>query len=71
MFLYGTFRLAFVLPQYPNFAFVSVRLFRNVSKPRPSDHLSLIVFVIGGTTCTELRQIRDVVASCKSNIQVN
>jgi len=40
----------------------------NVSKPRPSDHPVLIVFIIGGTTCTEVRQIVD--AASKSNIQV-
>lgn len=45
-------------------------LFRTVSKPRPSDHSLLIVFVIGGVTTTEVRQIRDIVSAAKSNIQV-
>src|SRR6218665_3954680 len=47
------------------------RLFRTVSKPRPSDHPLVILFVIGGITCTEVRQIRDVVSAAKSNVQVS
>ena len=46
------------------------RLFMNVSKPRPNDHPVLIVFVIGGTTSTEMRQIREAVSASKSNVQV-
>ena len=42
----------------------------NVSKPRPSDHPVLIVFVIGGVTVTEARQIQEVVSATKSNMQV-
>jgi len=48
-----------------------LRLFRAASKPRPGDQPLLIVFVIGGVSSTEVRQIRDVVASAKTNIQVN
>ncbi|KAK2189953.1 hypothetical protein NP493_92g01011 [Ridgeia piscesae] len=44
--------------------------FMNVSKPRPSDHPVLIVFVIGGVTVTEARQIQEVVSATKSNMQV-
>lgn len=47
------------------------RLFRAVSKPRPSDHPLLILFVLGGVTNTEVRQIRDVVSAAKSSIQVS
>ena len=43
----------------------------NVSKPRPSDHPLLIVFVIGGVTSTEVRQIKEVVSSAKPDTQVN
>lgn len=48
-----------------------LRLFRAASKPRPGDQSLLIIFVIGGVASTEVRQIRDVVASAKTNIQVN
>lgn len=43
----------------------------NVRKPRPSDHPLLVIFVVGGVTSTEVKQIRDVVASHKSTTQVS
>ena len=43
----------------------------NVSKPRPSDHPILIIFVIGGVTASEVRQIKETVSAAKSNIQVS
>lgn len=46
------------------------RLFRSVGKPRPSDHPLLILFVIGGITSTEVRQVRDVVSAAKGSLQV-
>lgn len=45
-------------------------LFRSVGKPRPSDHPLLILFVIGGITSTEVRQVRDVVSAAKGSLQV-
>lgn len=45
-------------------------LFRTVSKPRPSDHPLLIVFVVGGITATEMKQIKDSVTSLKPSTQV-
>jgi len=48
----------------------ALRLFRAVSKPRPGDQPLLIVFVIGGVSSTEVRQVRDVVAAAKTSIQV-
>ncbi|XP_076093578.1 sec1 family domain-containing protein 2-like isoform X2 [Mytilus galloprovincialis] len=45
-------------------------LFRTVSKPRPSDHPLLIIFVVGGVTSTELKQIKDLCASLKLSSQV-
>jgi len=48
-----------------------ISLFRAVSKPRPGDQPLLIIFVIGGVSSTEVRQVRDVVAAAKTNIQVN
>ncbi|XP_064616933.1 sec1 family domain-containing protein 2-like [Liolophura sinensis] len=44
--------------------------FMNVRKPRPSDHPLLVIFVVGGVTSTEVKQIRDVVSSHKSTTQV-
>jgi len=41
-----------------------------MSKPRPGDQPLLIIFVIGGVSSTEVRQVRDVVAAAKTNIQV-
>ncbi|XP_022085168.1 sec1 family domain-containing protein 2-like isoform X2 [Acanthaster planci] len=46
------------------------RFFVNVSKPRPSDHPLLIVFVLGGVTCSEVRTIKETVASHSPNTQV-
>ncbi|CAG2202188.1 unnamed protein product [Mytilus edulis] len=45
-------------------------LFRTVSKPRPSDHPLLIIFVVGSVTSTELKQIKDLCASLKLSSQV-
>lgn len=45
-------------------------LFRAVAKPRPSDHPLLILFVVGGITSTEVKQIRDTVHSYKPDTQV-
>ena len=41
----------------------------NVSKPRDSDHPILIIFVIGGVTASEVRQIKETVSAAKSHIQ--
>ncbi|XP_052789980.1 sec1 family domain-containing protein 2-like [Mya arenaria] len=45
-------------------------LFRAVSKPRPSDHPLLILIFIGGVTCTEVKQVKDLVNQLKPGIQV-
>ncbi|XP_046555575.1 sec1 family domain-containing protein 2-like [Haliotis rubra] len=45
-------------------------LFMNVSKPGPSDHPLLLVFVVGGVTATEVKQVRDVVDKMKLDKQV-
>ena len=48
------------------------RFFRSVtSKPRPSDHPLLIIFVVGGVTATEAKQIKDVVLSHQPNTEVS
>ncbi|KAK3101790.1 hypothetical protein FSP39_006372 [Pinctada imbricata] len=45
--------------------------FRSVtSKPRPNDHPTLVIFVVGGMTSTEAKQIKDVLASHETNTQV-
>eukprot|EP00057_Strongylocentrotus_purpuratus_P015857 XP_011670331.1 PREDICTED: sec1 family domain-containing protein 2 [Strongylocentrotus purpuratus] len=46
------------------------RLFMNVGKPRPSDHPLLIVFMVGGVTCSEVKHIKETVASLSPNTQV-
>ena len=44
----------------------------NVTKPRPSDHPTLLIFIVGGTTCTELRQINEALSVYQeNNIQVS
>ncbi len=43
----------------------------NVSKPRPGDQSVLIIFVLGGVTLTELRQIKEAVSASKTNVQVS
>jgi hypothetical protein len=45
-------------------------LFRAVSKPRPSDHPLMVIFVIGGITAAEVRQVREAVTLSKSNVQI-
>ena len=48
----------------------SCSLFMSSARPRPSNHPLLVLFVVGGVTCAEVRQIWDIVASHKSNVQV-
>ncbi|KAK3707203.1 hypothetical protein QZH41_019565 [Actinostola sp. cb2023] len=45
-------------------------LFMNVSKPRPNDLPVLVLFVIGGITCSEVQQIREALATYRSNTQI-
>ena len=42
----------------------------SVSKPRPSDFPILVLFVVGGITCSEVRQIREALATHRTNTQV-
>lgn len=42
----------------------------NVSKPRPNDHPLLVLFVVGGVTCSEVHQIREALAAYHPNTQV-
>jgi hypothetical protein len=44
-----------------------LRLFGATIKPRPSDHSLLIIFVLGGVTPTEVKQIKDVAAKHDSH----
>ncbi|CAH1271998.1 SCFD2 [Branchiostoma lanceolatum] len=46
------------------------RMFMSVSKPRPSDHALLLVYVVGGVTCQEVRLIREAVAAAKTETEV-
>lgn len=45
-------------------------LFVGSAKPRPNQHPLLLLFVVGGVSCSEVRQIREVVASCKTEVEV-
>ncbi|XP_068744966.1 sec1 family domain-containing protein 2-like [Montipora capricornis] len=45
-------------------------LFMNVSKPRPNDHPLLVLFVVGGITCSEVYQIREALAAYHPNTQL-
>lgn len=48
----------------------SLRLFVSSARPRPSNHPLLLIFVVGGVTCAEVRQIREMLASHKTDVQV-
>lgn len=43
----------------------------NVSKPRPNNHPLLVLFVVGGITCSEVYQIREALAAYHPNTQVS
>lgn len=43
----------------------------NVSKPRPNDHPLLVLFIVGGVTCSEVHQIREALAAYHPNTQVS
>ncbi|KAL3870286.1 hypothetical protein ACJMK2_038362 [Sinanodonta woodiana] len=45
-------------------------LFRSVAKARPSDAPLMILFVVGGVTSMELKQIKDVLHTYKTDTQV-
>lgn len=45
-------------------------MFMKVSRPHPSDHPILFLFLVGGVTPSELRLIREVVSTHKSGTQV-
>ncbi|XP_020629281.1 sec1 family domain-containing protein 2-like [Orbicella faveolata] len=45
-------------------------LFMNVSKPRPNDHPLLVLYIVGGITCSEVHQIREALAAYHPNTQL-
>ncbi|XP_031198590.1 sec1 family domain-containing protein 2 isoform X1 [Mastomys coucha] len=45
-------------------------MFMKVSRPHPSDHPLLILFVVGGITVAEAKMVKDLVASLKPGTQV-
>ncbi|XP_053433483.1 sec1 family domain-containing protein 2 isoform X2 [Nycticebus coucang] len=45
-------------------------MFMKVSRPHPSDHPFLILFVVGGVTVSEAKMVKDLVASLKPGTQV-
>ncbi|XP_064650152.1 sec1 family domain-containing protein 2-like [Lineus longissimus] len=44
--------------------------FMSVSKPRPNDHPLLIVFIVGGVTSNEVKQIQETLAKYQSNTKI-
>lgn len=46
-------------------------LFMSSARPRPSNHPLLLLFVVGGVSCADVRHIRDVVTSNKPDMQVS
>ena len=42
----------------------------NVTKPRPDDHNLLYLFVIGGITFNEVKEIRETVKQLRPNAEV-
>ncbi|XP_029443500.1 sec1 family domain-containing protein 2 isoform X2 [Rhinatrema bivittatum] len=45
-------------------------MFMKVSRPHPSDHPLLILFVIGGVTVSEVKMVNDLLATHKPGVQV-
>uniref|UniRef100_G1Q5G3 Sec1 family domain containing 2 n=1 Tax=Myotis lucifugus TaxID=59463 RepID=G1Q5G3_MYOLU len=45
-------------------------MFMKVSRPHPSDHPLLILFVVGGVTVSEAKMIKDLVPTLKPGTQV-
>uniref|UniRef100_G3T1C9 Sec1 family domain containing 2 n=1 Tax=Loxodonta africana TaxID=9785 RepID=G3T1C9_LOXAF len=45
-------------------------MFMKVSRPHPSDHPILILFVVGGITVSEAKMVKDLVPSLKPGTQV-
>ncbi|XP_068961328.1 sec1 family domain-containing protein 2 isoform X1 [Petaurus breviceps papuanus] len=45
-------------------------MFMKVSRPHPSDHSLLILFVVGGVTISEAKMVKDLVSSLKPGTQV-
>lgn len=43
----------------------------NVSKPRPNDHPLLVLYIVGGITCSEVHQIREALAAYHPSTQVS
>ncbi|XP_063166642.1 sec1 family domain-containing protein 2 [Candoia aspera] len=45
-------------------------MFMKVSRPHPSDHPVLVIFMVGGVTVSEVRTIKDLVAAHKPGVEV-
>ena len=48
----------------------SFSLFVGAAKPRPNQHPVLLLFVVGGVSCSEVRQVREAVAASKTDVHV-
>uniref|UniRef100_A0A8D0HMA0 Sec1 family domain-containing protein 2 n=1 Tax=Sphenodon punctatus TaxID=8508 RepID=A0A8D0HMA0_SPHPU len=45
-------------------------MFMKVSRPHPSDHPLLILFMVGGVTAFEVKMVKDLIATQKPSVQV-
>ncbi|XP_026539674.1 sec1 family domain-containing protein 2-like [Notechis scutatus] len=45
-------------------------MFMKVSRPHPSDHPILVIFMVGGITVSEVRMVKDLVAAHKPGVEV-
>ncbi|CAM5108828.1 unnamed protein product [Eretmochelys imbricata] len=45
-------------------------MFMKVSRPHPSDHPLLILYMVGGVTVSEVRMVRDLISAHKPGVQV-
>ncbi|KAK2513696.1 hypothetical protein Q9233_015372 [Columba guinea] len=45
-------------------------MFMKVNRPHPGDHPLLIIFMVGGVTVSEVKMVKDLVATCKTGTQV-
>ncbi|KAJ6668568.1 hypothetical protein lerEdw1_012050 [Lerista edwardsae] len=45
-------------------------MFMKVSRPHPSDHPLVIIFMVGGVTVSEVKMVKDLVSTHKPGVQV-
>lgn len=45
-------------------------LFVSSAKPRPNQHPVLVLFVVGGVSCSEIRQIQEIVTASRTDTEL-